>query len=120
MRSVIFSVIFSFLILNTLSQNTNQTDYIQVLGIIQDAGFPHIGCDRDCCQGVSPGQYFVSCIGLVDKKNKNRYLFDAIPNLHNQLRLLESFPNSEYIIDGVFLTHAHIGHYTGLMYFGRE
>ena len=120
MRSVIFSVIFSFLILNTLSQNTNQTDYIQVLGIVQDAGFPHIGCDRDCCQGVSPGQYFVSCIGLVDKKNKKRYLFDATPDLHNQLRLLESFPNSENIIDGVFLTHAHIGHYTGLMYFGRE
>eukprot|EP00957_Ditylum_brightwellii_P156501 11911053-Ditylum_brightwellii.AAC.1 len=22
--------------------------------------------------------------------------------------------------DGIFLTHAHIGHYTGLMYLGRE
>jgi pyrroloquinoline quinone biosynthesis protein B len=70
--------------------------------------------------GVSPGEYFVSCIGLVDKKNKKRYLFDATPDLHNQLRILENFPTSDNIVDGIFLTHAHIGHYTGLMYLGRE
>ena len=27
---------------------------------------------------------------------------------------------AEPVIDGVFLTHAHMGHYTGLMHFGRE
>ena len=39
--------------------------------------------------------------------------------MHNQLNLLEKFPNGN-LIDGIFLTHAHIGHYTGLMYLGRE
>ena len=120
MKSFIFSLIFFQLIFNSFSQNTNNKDYIQVLGVVQDAGFPHIGCEKDCCKGVLPGEYFVSCIGLVDKKNKKRYLFDATPDIHNQLRVLESFNSSDNIVDGIFLTHAHIGHYTGLMYLGRE
>jgi pyrroloquinoline quinone biosynthesis protein B len=120
MKSFIISVAFFHLTFISFSQNTNDQNYIQVLGIVQDAGFPHIGCEKDCCLGVSPGEYFVSCIGLVDKKNKKRYLFDATPDLHNQLRILENFPTSDNIVDGIFLTHAHIGHYTGLMYLGRE
>ena len=103
----------------SFSQINDDSDYIQVLGIIQDAGYPHIGCDKDCCKKVKPGEYFVSCLGLVDKKNNKRYLFDATPDIHNQLNLIEKFPNGN-LIDGIFLTHAHIGHYTGLMYFGRE
>ena len=120
MKSFILSVAFLHFTFISFSQNTNDQDYIQVLGIVQDAGFPHIGCEKECCLGVSPGKYFVSCIGLVDKKSKKRYLFDATPDLHNQLRILESFPTSDNIVDGIFLTHAHIGHYAGLMYLGRE
>jgi pyrroloquinoline quinone biosynthesis protein B len=86
---------------------------------VQDAGYPHIGCEKDCCKEVGPGDYFVSCLGLVDKTNNKRYLFDATPDIHNQINLLEKFSEGN-IIDGIFLTHAHIGHYTGLMYLGRE
>ena len=106
---------FSFF---TYSQ-TSESDYIQVLGIVQDAGYPHIGCEKDCCKAVSPSDYFVSCLGLVDKTNNKRYLFDATPDIHNQLNLLEKFSDAN-LVDGIFLTHAHIGHYTGLMYLGRE
>ena len=110
--SLIFLVFFSY-------SQTIESDYIQVLGIVQDAGYPHIGCVKDCCKVVSPGDYFVSCLGLVDKTNNKRYLFDATPDIHNQINLLEKFPEAN-LIDGIFLTHAHIGHYTGLMYLGRE
>ena len=110
--SLIFLVFFSY-------SQTIESDYIQVLGIVQDAGYPHIGCEKDCCKVVSPGNYFVSCLGLVDKTNNKRYLFDATPDIHNQINLLEKFPEAN-LIDGIFLTHAHIGHYTGLMYLGRE
>ena len=109
---LIFWVFFSY-------SQTIESDYIQVLGIVQDAGYPHIGCEKDCCKVVSPGDYFVSCLGLVDKTNNKRYLFDATPDIHNQINLLEKFPEAN-LIDGIFLTHAHIGHYTGLMYLGRE
>ena len=110
--SLIFWAFFSY-------SQISEPDYIQVLGIVQDAGYPHIGCEKDCCKVVSPGDYFVSCLGLVDKTNNKRYLFDATPDIHNQINLLEKFPLGN-IIDGIFLTHAHIGHYTGLMYLGRE
>ena len=110
--SLFFSAFFTY-------SQTSESDYIQVLGIVQDAGYPHIGCEKDCCKAVSPGDYFVSCIGLVDKTNNKRYLFDATPDIHNQLNLLEKFPKAN-LVDGIFLTHAHIGHYTGLMYLGRE
>jgi len=118
MKLSILYFMFFFLALFTYSQ-TSESDYIQVLGIVQDAGYPHIGCEKDCCKAVSPGDYFVSCLGLVDKTNNKRYLFDATPDIHNQLNLLEKFSDAN-LIDGIFLTHAHIGHYTGLMYLGRE
>ena len=112
----VFIVFFTFF---SNAQIQSESDYVQILGIVQDAGYPHIGCEKDCCELVKPGDYFVSCIGLVDKANNKRYLFDATPDMHNQLNLLEKFPNGN-LIDGIFLTHAHIGHYTGLMYLGRE
>ena len=118
MKLSVLSYSIFFFALFTYSQ-TSETDYIQVLGIVQDAGYPHIGCEKDCCKAVSPGDYFVSCLGLVDKTNNKRYLFDATPDIHNQLNLLEKFSDAN-LVDGIFLTHAHIGHYTGLMYLGRE
>ena len=118
MKLSVLSFSLFFFAFFTYSQ-TSESDYIQVLGIVQDAGYPHIGCEKDCCKAVSPGDYFVSCLGLVDKTNNKRYLFDATPDIHNQLNLLEKFSDAN-LVDGIFLTHAHIGHYTGLMYLGRE
>jgi len=119
MRSCSLSFLIFFFSIISFSQSGDRSDYIQVLGIVQDAGYPHIGCEKDCCSVVRPGEYFVSSLGLVDKTNNKRYLFDATPDIHNQLNILEKFPNGN-LIDGIFLTHAHIGHYSGLMYLGRE
>ena len=119
MKSFSLSFFLFFFAIISFSQSNDGSDYIQVLGIVQDAGYPHIGCEKDCCNVLSPGEYFVSCLGLVDKTNNKRYLFDATPDIHNQLNLVEKFPNGN-IVDGIFLTHAHIGHYVGLMYLGRE
>ena len=44
------------------------------------------------------------------------YLFDATPDMVSQLGTL----NGGRPPTAVFLTHGHIGHYTGLMYLGRE
>jgi pyrroloquinoline quinone biosynthesis protein B len=98
--------------------------YITVLGIAQDGGFPHIGCQKLCCASFYNGQNqkkSVVSLGLIDQKNQQKWLFEASPDMHTQLAALEQHHlKKETIIDGVFLTHAHIGHYTGLMYFGRE
>ncbi len=98
--------------------------YITILGVAQDAGFPHINCDNDCCNAFYDGtesKKLVSCLGLVDLKNKKKWLFDATPDMTQQIQDLKiNYLDNGKVIDGVFLTHAHIGHYTGLMYFGFE
>jgi len=98
--------------------------YLTVLGITQDGGYPHIGCQKECCANFYNGKNnkkSVSSLGLVDLENQQKWLFDATPDMHTQLAALEHHHvKKEKIIDGIFLTHAHIGHYSGLMYFGRE
>ena len=104
--------------------NENLKHYITILGIAQDAGYPQIDCDKMCCQlyydRLEPKK-MVSCIGLVDKTDDKKWLFDATPDIVEQAHILKSkHLDNGRLIDGVFLTHAHIGHYTGLMHFGRE
>ncbi|QNM87132.1 MBL fold metallo-hydrolase [Polaribacter pectinis] len=98
--------------------------YITILGVTQDGGYPHIGCKKECCNNFynkTNNKKSVVSLGLIDLIDKQKWLFDATPDMHTQLAELEQkHLKKENIIDGVFLTHAHIGHYTGLMYFGRE
>ncbi len=106
------------------STSENQGQYITVLGIAQDAGYPQIDCNKECCKRFYDGKELkklVSCLGLVDKNEGKKYLFDATPDIAAQTQILKAnHLINDKIIDGVFLTHAHIGHYTGLMQFGRE
>ncbi len=101
-----------------------QKPYVVVLGIAQDAGIPQIGCASPFCKKAwkdAKLRQMVSSIALVDPRSKERWIFDATPDLPAQFQLLKEitgdFSND---ISGIFLTHAHIGHYTGLMYLGRE
>ena len=89
---------------------------------MQDAGYPHIGCEKFCCNENfnSATVNFVTSLGITDLVDKKSFLLEATPDISMQLKFLKNIYNSSTIIDGVFITHAHIGHYTGLMYFGRE
>ncbi len=96
--------------------------FLIVLGTVQDAGSPQLGCAKACCAtltAVSKDQRKVVSIGLVDI-DKN-FLFEATPDIRDQLSLLQAESGSPRVVpDGILLTHAHIGHYTGLMYLGME
>ncbi len=59
-------------------------------------------------------------MGLVDEINQKKYLFEATPYITSQSQTLQNKISSSNFLDGIFLTHAHIGHYTGLMYLGKE
>lgn len=96
-----------------------------VLGIMQDGGAPHIGCKKDCCKQLflhpELAQKVVS-LGIADPVANKSYLFDATPDMPTQIKALNSLlpgPHGDSP-DAIFLTHAHIGHYTGLMYLGKE
>ena len=97
---------------------------LTVLGVVQDAGRPHIGCQRSCCmpENQTSGKQYVVSLGLSDRKNNRTYLIEATPDIAAQLKNFSNQISSGgfRLPDGIFLTHAHIGHYSGLMFLGRE
>lgn len=106
---------------NLEQETSNAKPYILVLGIAQDGGYPHAGCQRkDCQQLFAEGKkgHLVSCIAIVDPASRQSWMMDATPDFPEQLDMLEKMTGTE--LAGIFLTHAHIGHYTGLMHLGRE
>ena len=65
----------------------------------------------------------VASLGLVDERSAQRFLIDATPDLASQIESLTAGATARTArrpVDGILLTHAHVGHYTGLMYLGRE
>lgn len=98
--------------------------FIVVLGVAQDAGYPQAGCEKECCKVYHDGKEekkLVTCLALVDRKANKYWLFEATPDIAIQLKDLQEYlPDTDYSPDGIFITHAHIGHYTGLMQLGRE
>jgi len=96
-----------------------------VLGIAQDAGYPAAGCRRECCAPAWANESRrcrVSCLGLVDPATGQRWLIDCTPDFPAQLRVLnQQIPQAKQSCPtGILLTHAHIGHYAGLIHLGRE
>jgi len=122
MRKLIYLIIgFSFAC-NQPAENTPTTPFVMVLGIAQDAGYPQINCKKECCKqawGNSDLKRTTSCLAIVDPISKEQWIIDATPNIKEQLQLLKQKTGSEKL-DGILLTHAHMGHYTGLMHFGKE
>jgi pyrroloquinoline quinone biosynthesis protein B len=98
--------------------------FITVLGIAQDAGYPHPYCGKPCCEAVEKGKEQrknVTCLGIVDRETQEVFMIEATPDFTQQEHILRGYlKNKTQPITGIFLTHAHIGHYTGLMYLGRE
>jgi pyrroloquinoline quinone biosynthesis protein B len=95
--------------------------FLIVLGISQDGGFPQAGCKKSCCMkswGNLRKKKYVSCVAWVDPARKKYWLFDATPDMPEQMQYVSEKYGVE--LAGIFITHAHIGHYTGLIHLGRE
>lgn len=106
--------------------NTSITETsLIVLGTLQDGGSPHAGCKKECCKDLflhPKEDRKVVSLGIIDPQNKLSFIFEATPDYPSQAKNLKkkcSFSEKE-TPDGIFITHAHIGHYTGLMYLGKE
>jgi len=122
MRKLIYLIIVFSFACNQPAEKTPTTPFVMVLGIAQDAGYPQINCKKECCKqawGNSELQRTTSCLAIVDPISKEQWIIDATPNIKEQLQLLKQKTGTEKL-DGILLTHAHMGHYTGLMHFGRE
>ena len=119
-----FCLMLSFIsaaVCNGQPNGLNQDPYVVVLGTLQDGGSPHMGCQKDCCKEIDPHKKVVS-LGLIDPKSKKKFLFEASPDFVSQANALRGLmPSSgEKTPDGIFISHAHMGHYAGLLFLGRE
>lgn len=105
----------------TSFQIAEKNPFIIILGTAQDAGYPQADCSKNCCkkywENKIPKQK-VSCLALFDPSTNQKWIFDATPDFTSQLHEMDKIQPGN--LSGIFLTHAHIGHYTGLMYLGRE
>jgi len=97
--------------------------YVIVLGIAQDGGVPQAGSvDHPGWDDPARHRFAVS-LGLVDPATGQRWMFEATPDFRQQLQRLDAahaVAEARPGLAGIFLTHAHIGHYTGLMFLGHE
>lgn len=112
--------------------------FLIVLGNAQDAGYPQAECKKKCCEPAWDNfrlRRFATSIAVIDQVNRSRLLFECTPNFPEQMRLMDKYsklPASKVAanekdksptidsLDAIFLTHAHIGHYAGLIHLGRE
>lgn len=117
LKSRIALILVVFFLPLISSSQFKSTYSLKILGVVQDGGFPHLGNNKTCCENIQHKK-FVTSIMLINNKNNESYLFDASPDINEQLNFMGDRINKD--LKGIFLTHAHIGHYTGLMFFGRE
>jgi pyrroloquinoline quinone biosynthesis protein B len=103
--------------------------FIEILGVAQDAGVPQAACGSENCDEArrDPAKVrYATSFALVGS-NGETYLFEATPDLRPQLdRVLQlgelrgRAEQGRKLLDGVFVTHAHMGHYSGLLHLGFE
>lgn len=115
---VFISTILVLSIISCYSQN------VIVLGVAQDGGFPHIGCQKECQKAHKDPSLtrYVTSLALTDAASGKWWLFEASPDMDRQIHYFHELTGKQYnyLPEGIFITHAHIGHYTGLMFLGRE
>ena len=103
-----------FFLSPVLSWSAENNPYIYILGVVQDAGFPQAGCYEAHCLPAwedSELRRGATSIALVDPRSKQKFIFEATPNFPQQFYSLQAeAPDSRYSLEGIFLTHAHIGH----------
>lgn len=101
-----------------LVHNSGVETSLIVLGSGQDGGAPQLGHRTS----LSPSRT-ASSIALIGESGAV-VLLDASPDIRDQARRLLDSPlyptGRSALLDGVFITHAHMGHYAGLLHFGRE
>jgi len=85
-----------------------------VLGSGQDGGSPQVGSHR-----AHATERTASCVAIIGDDDHS-VLLDASPDLRRQYQRLAHHLGSTPRLDGVGITHGHMGHYVGLVHFGKE
>lgn len=102
----------------TTATDRDRSTGILILGAGQDGGSPQFGHHH----GVGPDRT-ASSVAVVSPLG-SVVLLDASPDLRQQSLTLQAwtgYPQRRTtLVDAVAITHGHMGHYSGLVHFGRE
>ena len=100
---------------------TSGSPYLVILGNAQDGGYPQAGTSPGPAWEPERRRYATS-IGIVDPETGQRWLIEATPDFREQLHLFDTTAPAADVpgLTGIFITHAHVGHYAGLIHLGRE
>lgn len=93
-----------------------------LIGTAQDAGVPQVSCYcAHCTRARADARFrqYAVALCLLDRASQSYWLIDATPDFREQLHLMHDIA-PDCTLRGIFLTHGHIGHYTGLMHIGKE
>lgn len=101
---------------------------VKILGTAQDGGLPQLGCSCPNCRKARADARFrraIASLAIWDLPERRLFLVDVTPDIRSQMELALNIPGiatgeQRKVPDAAILTHAHIGHYTGLMFFGYE
>jgi pyrroloquinoline quinone biosynthesis protein B len=113
-----------------LAEGQGPTPFALVLGTAQDGGLPQLGgsAEQDVEARRDPTRKrLVASLLIVDPGSDERFLIDATPDIREQVEIADRVAPPPAAVSGrpplfsaIALTHAHIGHYAGLMQLGRE
>lgn len=97
---------------------------VNIIGTAQDAGIPHPNCFcKNCMRAIEDRKYrrFAASLAIILPHSKEWHLIDATPDIREQMTAIQlKYRLQKQLMNSIWLTHAHIGHYPGLMFLGRE
>jgi pyrroloquinoline quinone biosynthesis protein B len=96
--------------------------FVVVLGVGQDGGYPQAGMKDSAAWNARERRRLPTSLAIVDPASGQRWLLEATPAFTEQLHALDRIAPADGVpgLAGIFLTHAHVGHYLGLAFLGRE
>lgn len=112
------------------AEGQGPSPFALVLGTAQDGGLPQLGgnSEQDLAARQDPKRRrLVASLLVVDPGSEERFLIDATPDIREQVEIADraapqtgTAAGRPPLFGAIALTHAHVGHYAGLMHLGRE
>ncbi|MED3550937.1 MBL fold metallo-hydrolase [Cytobacillus praedii] len=97
---------------------------LSVAGTAQDGGLPQANCFCENCKRALADAKFkrtAASLAIILPEENKWHLIEATPDLREQMARLQMRYGMEFqLMSSIFLSHAHIGHYPGLMFLGKE